>query len=337
MPSWLPILGAVLAVFAVVGAGAALRRLDWLTEEADRSLLALIVRLLMPCLVLQTTLRNDALLRPANLGWPLLLVLGTVVLGLAVAALVARSFGRRFGLVTAKQRRTFTLCVGIYNYGYIPIPLVAALWPTDAGTLGVLLVFNVAVEFALWTLGVLALTGGVSASPARGAEAAVPWWRRALNPPSLAVAAALVLNALHAPDHLPPLVADPLWKVLGWLGQCAIPLSLLLVGATLADNLRGGGEARLHEGHGVTLVACVLRLLLLPAAFVLLARFLPITLELRRVLVIQAAMPAAMFPIVMSKYYDGDPPTALRVVLGTSLAGLVTIPLWVTLGLALLR
>ena len=70
-----------------------------------------------------------------------------------------------------------------------------------------------------------------------------------------------------------------------------------------------------------------------PAAWAL----LPLPLELRRVLVLQAAMPAAMFPVVMAKYYGGDPATAVRIVLATSLAALLTIPLWLGFGLALLR
>jgi len=40
-----------------------------------------------------------------------------------------------------------------------------------------------------------------------------------------------------------------------------------------------------------------------------------------------------VFPIVMSRHYRGDPPTALRVVLGTSVAGLLTIPVWIRFGL----
>jgi hypothetical protein len=51
------------------------------------------------------------------------------------------------------------------------------------------------------------------------------------------------------------------------------------------------------------------------------------------VIVLEAAMPAAVFPIVMARHYAGDPATAMRVVIGTSVVGLVTIPLWIRLGL----
>jgi len=44
-------------------------------------------------------------------------------------------------------------------------------------------------------------------------------------------------------------------------------------------------------------------------------------------------MPAAVFPIVMARHYGGDPATAMRVVIGTSVVGLATIPLWIRFGM----
>ena len=51
-------------------------------------------------------------------------------------------------------------------------------------------------------------------------------------------------------------------------------------------------------------------------------------------LLIQAAMPAATFPIVMTRLYEQDVKTAWVVVVGTSLLSLVTIPLWMVFGAA---
>jgi hypothetical protein len=67
--------------------------------------------------------------------------------------------------------------------------------------------------------------------------------------------------------------------------------------------------------------------------FLLLARYLPCSVELKRVILLQAAMPAAVFPIIMARHYGGDPITALRVVVATSLGGLLTIPLWLRFGM----
>jgi predicted permease len=52
------------------------------------------------------------------------------------------------------------------------------------------------------------------------------------------------------------------------------------------------------------------------------------------VLVVQAAMPAAVFPIVLARHYGGQPLVAVQVVLATTALGLLVIPLWLSLGLA---
>ena len=61
---------------------------------------------------------------------------------------------------------------------------------------------------------------------------------------------------------------------------------------------------------------------------------LPFSTEIKRVLVVQAAMPAGVFPIVLARMYGGDPATAVRIVAGTTLLSLVTIPLWIRWGMA---
>ena len=80
--------------------------------------------------------------------------------------------------------------------------------------------------------------------------------------------------------------------------------------------------------------SCILRLGLLPLFFLPLARWLPVPFpELRHVIIVQAAMPCAVVPVILAKHYGGHAATALRVVLVTSAVGIVTIPVWLRLGL----
>jgi predicted permease len=53
-------------------------------------------------------------------------------------------------------------------------------------------------------------------------------------------------------------------------------------------------------------------------------------------MVVQAAMPCAVFPIVLARHFDGSPEIALKVVLTTTILSLITIPLWIAFGLHLL-
>jgi predicted permease len=119
------------------------------------------------------------------------------------------------------------------------------------------------------------------------------------------------------------------------LGQCAVPLGLILIGVTLADQWH---EFRAKSGWPVMLASCVLRLGLLPILFLLMARFIPFSPELRQVIVLQSAMPAAVVPVLlMVKYYGGDSVTAMRVIVSTSLASLITMPLWILVGLKIAK
>jgi hypothetical protein len=98
----------------------------------------------------------------------------------------------------------------------------------------------------------------------------------------------------------------------------------------MADHLH---EFHSASGWRVIGAAVFLRIGVLPVLFLLVAKFLPASIELKRVIVLEAAMPAAVFPIVMARHYQGDPATAMRVVIGTSVVGLLTIPLWIRVGM----
>lgn len=307
---YLQLLNLVVPVYLVIVAGLLFRRAKLLTEEADQSLLRLTVNLLAPCLIIDSIVGNPALRSAENIILPPIVGFGTIVAGYFLAWLAAPLVGISAG----KSRRTFSFTIGIYNYGFIPIPIVLGLF--DKETLGVLFTHNLGVEVAFWTAGVLILTG----SSMRGG------WKRALNTPVLSVVFAVSLNLLHATWLLPPVVHGAIHLI----GLSAVPMALLLTGATLGDwifRIKPGSFGIVAAGAGV------LRMLLLPIAFLLLARYLPCTVELKRVIVIQAAMPAAMMPVVISKHYGGDAPLALQVVLSTSVLGLLTIPLWIRFGM----
>jgi predicted permease len=234
----------------------------------------------------------------------------TVLVGVAVAWFVSR--GLRFQ--TPAGRRTFALATGLHNYGYIPLPLTLLLF--DDRTASVLFLHNIGVELCLWTVLLFFLTGGQAGRD----------WRKFINAPLIAILLALVLNFTGTNAWLPA----SLLNVLHLLGQCAFPLALVLIGATIADHL---GELRSGEGWGPVLPGVLLRLALLPVGFLVLAKYLPASVELKRVIVLEAAMPAAVLPIVLARHYGGDPAMALRIVLSTSALSLITTPLWIRFGL----
>jgi predicted permease len=312
---FLTVLTAVLPVFAIMGIGLWLRRRGWLSADADASLMRVTINLLLPSLIFDSVLGNAALRRPENLMLPPLVGFGMVVLGIAIAKL----FARAAGLQTKPEQRTFAFLAGLQNYAYLVIPLCVSLF--DSGTTGVLLVHNVGTEMAMWILGVATLSGGFAGG-----------WKKILNAPLAALLLALALNFLGlvwTPPAPVEFAGEIILTAVHWFGQSAIPLALLLIGAIVADHFE---EARGGKMFRVVAVAALVRIGLLPVLFLLLAKYLPCSLELKRVLVLQGAMPSAVLPIVITKHYGGDARVALQVALGTSVLGLATIPLWIHFG-----
>jgi predicted permease len=115
------------------------------------------------------------------------------------------------------------------------------------------------------------------------------------------------------------------------LGECAIPLGLVIVGAILFDLLSKPGwhaDAGAAVGGGLMRLG-VLPLLMLGALFLIPSA----SSDFRHVVAVQAAMPAAVFPMIIARRYGGHEATAMRVIVMTTLVSLLTIPFAVKLAL----
>ncbi|MBN8418053.1 MAG: AEC family transporter [Verrucomicrobia bacterium] len=307
---YLSILSVAVPVYLTMGAGALARRTGLLKPEADTSLMRLSVMMLTPALIIERVVGNPAVMRlppvllAAGLGY------GLVALGIALTYFVAPLIGLKKG----EGRRTFSVACGLQNYGFVAIPIVTALFP-DKGTLGVLFTFTLGVELACWTAGVGLLTG-LDKAP----------WRLALNAPVITILSSLLLNFTGLHVHVPQIAHNTFTM----LGACAVPLAVLLIGASIAD-LWGQGEMQWK----VAVVSPILRLGIIPIAFLVVAYHLPLSAELKRVIVVQAAMPSAVFNIMIARLYGGHATTAVQVVIATTVVSCISTPLVIAWGLRL--
>jgi len=327
MHEYLQVLGEVLPLFLIMAVGAVVRRLGILDEEADRSILNLCVHLLLPCLILDHLIASKALREPGNLLLSPLVGFVATVGSLFLAGLVGR-----LARLEPNAARTFRFIAGIYNNGYIPVPLVAALYGSSALT--ILFLYNLGTETAFWTMGFAPFMGH---SPLRD-------WRRALTTPVRAIILGVTINLVTAAFGLvldDTTLSTVVW---GWpvkivleavkqIGLCSIPVALLVIGATMADFWN---EFRASAGAGVMALAIIVRNLVCPLGFVLLAMALPVSRELKETLVVQAAMPAGLFPLLLARHNGGSTPVALQVIFSTSAMALITLPLWIHFGMKLL-
>lgn len=302
------ILAATVPVYLTMLVGALVRRLGWLPREADAGIMNLSVKVLTPCLAFERIVGNPALndgrqvLLNAAIGFAL--VLGSMSLCYAVAPLI--------GLKRGEGARTFAISTGLQNYGFVAIPVLEALFQNKL-LVGVMFTFALGVELAMWTVGVGLLTGFAKAP-----------WRLALNVPVIAILSSLVLHYLGVGPHVPEL----LHTLTGQLGACAIPISVVLIGASIYDLI---GTERIR--WNVALTAPVLRMAVLPLAFIAAGLWLPVTQDMKRILCVQASMPAAVFSVVLARHYGGHAATAVLVIVSTTIVSLCSAPF--VIGLAM--
>jgi predicted permease len=310
---WIDTASAVLGVFLVMGMGGLARHLRWFSKEVDRSLASFISYVLMPCLFFHRILKDSSLTVDLAAWYPAVLGYFCTLIGVAIAWGAARSLGPSFGLRSDSQQRTFGLTAGIHNYGYIARPLAEVFYPACVVSL---MIHNVGVDLALWSAGLYTISGkGLSKS----------WKRIAFSPPMIAVALAIFIKRLEWVEWVP----GPIEHATEKLGQCSVPMGLVVSGAILYDYF---GKLPWATMLCITGLSVPVRMILLPCTILAVATWGTDSEPLKQVLLIQAAMPAATFPIVMTRLYDQDVQTAWVVVVGTSLLSLLTIPLWMTFG-----
>lgn len=311
MMSYGQLLITVAPVVALIGLGTLLRRTNWVSEAGEANLMDLIVRLLTPCLIFESVAGRPAAGSVTDMLLPPFVGFVLTSLSLAVAWYAARALGLTIG----HGLRTFALAVGITNYGYLPLPLMDTLFGPESRAM--LFMHNAGLEAAVWTTGVLIVTGD---SP-RAA------WRKLLNAPLLSLVLALVCRLTGVNAYIPAVV----WQFIHMLAVCAIPLGLLMSGASIAPHM---GDPRQLANPRIVLTAWLLRLAVLPWIYLLAARYLPVAADLKQVLVIQAAMPAAVISVIVARIYGGQPLVAVQIILGTTALAVFTIPFWIKFGLA---
>jgi hypothetical protein len=314
------LLKAVLPVFLLMGVGALLRKLRVLTPEGDHTVLALAVSVTYPCLIIGNIVGNTSLRDPANVWLPMLCGAAFMIAGGALSWLAAPLFKLRDGSV----RRTFALSCSIQNYGYLPIPILHAIFP-DNRWMGVLFLYTLGIELLLWTIGVWFM------NPRTHGAA-----RNILNPVVLSIILGLTLNLFPWPEWAAEnqpasWLLSGIQQTVHLLGECAVPLGLIVVGATLFDLVSKPGW---HADAGAAIGGVIMRLGVLPATMLGTLFLLPTaSADFRHIIAVQAAMPAAVFPMIIARRYGGDEATAMRVIVMTTLLSLLTIPFAVKLAL----
>ena len=306
MISHTEVLLSAMPVYILILMGVVFRWTGTIAKEHIDGITRLVYSVLVPCFIVDKILGSESIKAGSIIVSSIALGFGMIAVGIFIGYL----FGWLIGLEKGRGRRTFALASGCQNFGFNAAPVVEILW--GGGALAILFVHNIGVEIAIWSVGVLIMNehGGIP-------------WRRIINGPLIAVAIGVLLVATNLDAHC----TGPARKALSMAGAGACPIGIMITGSAIMDLARAEKPT-----WKFALGSVVVRLMLIPAVFLVLAKFLPIAEGLRQILVVQAAMPAAMAPILLARIYGGRPAIAVQAVVFTTVASIFTLPWVISLG-----
>ena len=236
------LLKQICIMFLLIAVGMFLVKKGYLSEQGGKDLGAILLRVVIPCVILKSYITEYTAERAVDLAVSAAMALLALLVAMVISFLV-------FGTKRSIENFGASFC----NVGFIGIPLVQAV--LGEGAVFYLASFIALLNILQWTYGVFILTGD---------KEAVRVKTIAGNPVVLSFFGGILLFFLRIP------VPQVIVSTLGSIGSMNTPLAMIILGTYLAKmNFREMFAAR------SAYVCTVLRLILIPAATLLVLSLIP--------------------------------------------------------------
>jgi predicted permease len=293
----------ILVMLVMMSIGMVLYKIGQIDEKGVAQLSNLALYVATPCVVVRA-LAIDFDAERLSMG---LMVMLFFLIIFAVSAVIAR-----FGCGRADRVGAFAVIFS--NSGFVGIPLIQ-------GILGDEYVFYVTMTMVagtitFWTYGLYLMSGDKSE---------VSLKKIVTNPNLIAVVIGMAL--FLAPVELPYVVA----QALAGMANMNTGLGMVILGATLGASNIGlmVSDTRLYK-------AMALRLVVVPLVCIPILMFMPVPFEVRMVLMIIAAAPAASATSMLALKYGADYSYGTGLAIGSTLLSMLSMPLVLALAMQIL-
>jgi predicted permease len=274
----------------------------------------LIIKLLLPCMIFSKmagSFRTEAY--PL---WWIAPIAGLVMSlsGIAIAALLFRK--------QLPDNKNLLPLAGMQNSGFLVLSVGAVLFADNFTPFAnQVFLFLIGIDLVLWSLGKYLVTSG------SGRRFRI---RDSLTPPLITILICMILVFSGVADLIP----DTLISATGFLGNATIPLSMVVLGISLA-NVSMTQWPPLTESLKILSV----KFLLIPIATfaVILATGIWRTdPTLARLLVIQSSSPPAISIMIQISHYGGDQQKIGSLMIIAYASALLLMPAWLAVGTLIL-
>ncbi len=301
----------MLILFAMMAIGFFLYKIKWINDENYSFLSRLVVTIFNPLLMIHGIF-GKSLAETGHVFWENLLMVFLCYTILFVAGFLLVTLLRP----AKDERAVYRLMVLLPNCGFMGIPLVSSLLGQD---------YLIYVTIYMLTYNIIIYTYGIylirkSARESSGQEISRPTlWETfrpvLLNSGVITSVIALILFFGDVPVH------DSIRTLCGYLGNPCIPLSMILIGASLAAN----DLPKLIKN--VRMYGFILwKMLLVPISCCFLIRILPFDDMICKLFIIMLSLPAGSLVVLVTEQNRGNKACASCGVALSTLASILTIP-----------
>lgn len=304
MDNSVAVFNQVLILFLIMFVGFIAKKTGIINDAVSKKLSELLLKITNPLLVLSAFQMDFS---PDIMNNVLLVFIFAVVANLVSILLGQVLFVRQKNEI--KKIMKFTAVYS--NCGFMGFPVLESLF----GRTGILYgsIYVAVFNIFLWTNGMAIFSSSEKLN--RDSIKKI-----VLNPGIITVLIGIVLFMLSI--RLP----GPVAEAVDLVGSMTIPLSMLIVGATVA----GSRFKELFRGWDIYYITAV-RLVLMPLIAFAALKILGFPEMLMTICVLLIAMPAAATTTIFAELYDSDSVFASRVVVFTTLASIATLPLMMLL------
>lgn len=338
----------MIVMFLMMTVGYLCYKKQILTEEVSKKISAIVVNVANPCMILSSALTDQKMQ-----GKELLQTLAIVVFMYAFLLIVAQLLPKILR-IRKESRGAYAAMMVFANIGFMGFPVLAAMYGNGALLYGA--VFQIPFNILIYTYGVAVLTGKPNAGGKTEVDGkpemtgktgqcqdvqgitetvnekfenkesnreqqgkkqgTVEIMKKVFNIGVIACIAAMLIYFLRIP------VPSFLQAFITNLGNLTAPLSMMIIGASLAQM----PLKELFLDKKLLLFSLV-KLLILPAVWMLMVNRVAEQEILRGVCLVMVATPAGSMTAMLAQQYGGDYETASRGVALTTVLSVVTMPI----------
>lgn len=302
----------MVVLFSMIAAGFIVCRKGVLSEETSGQLSKLVVNLFNPLLIVNSVLTPTQEVTGEKMLMNVLLVCVYFVI-VFVCGLVAVLLLRP----VVHQRGLYLMMMVFSNVGFMGIPVVQSIYGKAAVVY--VAVYVLGYNALLYSLG--SILAERSAAKFRGqalSRQGSVWQsvKKILNPGVIASLAAILILLLKI--QVPAFVGT----FFDYMGNVTIPLSMMLIGASVArmDVKDILGDVRMY-------VFLLLKMLLFPLIVLLILRNLPIDPVLFGIFILEMGMPVGNVTALIAQEKGADPKFCSKGIVLSTLVSILTIPL----------